>query len=118
MDGLGLGLENFDAIGRWRFEEGGQPIDSSGSLATGETFEGPAELRAILLDHREAFLHTLTEKMLTYALGRGLERYDRPAVDEIVRATEVDGYRFSRLVMGIVESMPFQMRRANDGGDA
>lgn len=118
MDPIGFGLENYDAIGRWRTTEGEVAIDSSGTLPTGEAFSGPKELKALLLAQKDAFTHTLTKKMLTYALGRGLERYDRPAVDSIARAVAEDDYRFSRLVLEIVESMPFQMRRGDDGGKA
>jgi hypothetical protein len=118
MDPLGFGLENFDAIGRWRDVEGSAAIDASGTMPTGERFDGPGELRSILLDHKDAFVHTLAEKLLTYALGRGLERYDRPAIEEIARAVAGDDYRFSRLVLGVVESMPFQMRRGDGKGEA
>ena len=118
MDPLGFAMENYDAIGRWRTMDGETPIDASGTLPTGESFTGPAELKAFLLGRKDDFVGTLTEKMLTYALGRGLERYDRPAVEEIARAVTDDEYRFSRLVLGIVQSMPFQMRRGDDGGKA
>ncbi len=118
MDPLGFGLENFDAIGRWRETEGSAPIDASGTLPTGEQFNGPSELRSILLEHKDAFVHTLAEKLLTYALGRGLERYDRPALEEIARDVAEDDYRFSRIVLGVVESMPFQMRRGDGKGEA
>jgi hypothetical protein len=114
MDGLGFGLENYDAIGRWRDTDGEASVDSSGEMPTGERFDGPAELRSILLDHKDAFVHTLTEKLLTYALGRGLERYDRPVIEEIAASVAADEYRFSSLVLGIVESMPFQMRRGEE----
>jgi hypothetical protein len=118
MDPLGFGLENYDAIGRWRDADGELPVDSGGTLPSGEAFSNPEELKSLLLDHKDEFIHTLTERMLTYALGRGLERYDRPVVEAIAADVEAADYRFSQLVMGIVESLPFQMRRGEDGGEA
>ena len=117
MDPLGLSLENFDAVGQWR-EVGAsnEPIDASGALPDGTRFSGVAELKQALLAHREQFVNTLTEKLLTYALGRGLEHYDAPAVRSITRAAAGRDHRFSALVLGIVESVPFRMRMA--GGDA
>ncbi|HYM10905.1 MAG TPA: DUF1592 domain-containing protein [Bryobacterales bacterium] len=115
MDPLGFGLENYDAIGRWRTMDGKFPIDSSGTLPNGKTFQGPAGLKAILLADKDAFARCLTEKMLTYALGRGLEPYDQPAVRTICRQLAEGDYRFSLLVIGIVKSAPFEMRRG-DGG--
>ena len=111
MDPLGFGLENFDAIGAWRSLDGKFPIDASGSLPDGRTFRGPDELRAILAGEREAFVRGLTSKLLTYALGRGLERYDARTVREIVSRMPAHGYRFSGLVLEIVNSLPFQSRR-------
>jgi mono/diheme cytochrome c family protein len=111
MDPLGFGFENFDAIGGWRDREGKHKIDPSGTLPNGQSFKGPVELRAILKKRQEAFARCLTEKLLTYALGRGVERYDRCAVDEIVKNAGKDKYKFSRLVMDIVKSDPFQKRR-------
>ena len=110
MDPLGFGLENYDAIGGWRTQDGKFPIDSAGTLPGGKSFRTPAELKAILKADRDAFARCLTEKMLTYALGRGLERYDRPAVNLICRRLAASDYRFSRLVLEIVKSMPFEMR--------
>ncbi|HEY8551661.1 MAG TPA: DUF1592 domain-containing protein [Vicinamibacterales bacterium] len=112
MDPLGFGLENFDAIGAWRTHDGTIPIDASGTLPDGRSFKGPAELRAILASEREAFTRAVTSKLMTYALGRGLERYDRRAVREIAAAVAKDDYRFSSLVLHIVSSPAFQMRRA------
>jgi hypothetical protein len=111
MDPLGLALENFDAVGKWRTlgEDGGR-IDASGTMPDGTAFEGPAGLRQALLGSSR-FVPTLAEKMLTYALGRGLEYYDAPAVREIVRSAARDDYRFSTLVLGVVESVPFRMRK-------
>ena len=111
MDPPGFGLENFDAIGAWRTEDGGHPIDASGTLPDGRSFSGPAELKSILMSRRDDFCRCMAEKMLTYALGRGLESYDRPAVEQIVRQTAAADYRFSALVTAIVQSEPFQMRR-------
>ncbi len=114
MDPIGFGLENFDGIGRWRDKESGNPIDSSGELYTGEKFSGPAELRKILADSKsEAFLRCLTEKLMTYALGRGIEYYDKPAMTEIAHTTAEKGYHFHELVKAIVHSTPFQKSRAN-----
>ncbi|MEO7143777.1 MAG: DUF1588 domain-containing protein, partial [Bryobacteraceae bacterium] len=111
MDPLGFGLSNFDAIGRWRTHDGKFPIDASGTLPNGKTFTGPAELKKLLMNDKDAFAHCITEKMLTYALGRGLESYDKPAVNSITEQLAAGNYRFSRLVTGIVTSIPFQMRR-------
>lgn len=110
MDPLGFGLENFDAIGRWRTHDGGAPIDSSGVLPNGSQFSGPGELKQIVLGQRDAFTQGVTEKMLTYALGRGLERYDRPVIRQIASQTAADNYRLSRLITEIVRSLPFQQR--------
>jgi mono/diheme cytochrome c family protein len=114
MDPLGFALENFDAIGRWRATSGAgnTPIDSSGVLPDGTKFEGPAELRKILLDRKDEFASTVTKKLLTYALGRGLEYYDQPTVRAILRQSAPSGYRWSSLILGVVESTPFQRRRA------
>jgi hypothetical protein len=111
MDPLGFGLENYDAIGRWREFDGKFPVDAAGTLPNGKSFNGPVELKQILKGDSAAFAECLTEKLLTYALGRGLERYDKPAVQLISRHTAQADYRFSRLVLEIVDSMPFQMRR-------
>jgi hypothetical protein len=111
LDPLGFGLENFDAIGAWRTRDGKLPVDPSGTLPGGETFQGPAELKKILRDRSEAFGRCLAEKLLTYALGRGLEATDRRAVDEMVQALARDRYRFSTLVLELVKSEPFQLRR-------
>jgi hypothetical protein len=111
MDPLGFALENFDAIGRWRtIDETGKPIDASGVLPDGTKFEGPVEFRAALVARGEEFVTTLTEKLLTYAIGRGLEFYDMPAVREIVRGSTPADYHWSSLILGIVDSVPFRMR--------
>jgi Protein of unknown function (DUF1592)/Protein of unknown function (DUF1588)/Protein of unknown function (DUF1585) len=111
MDPLGFGLESFDAIGAWRTEDGKFPIDSSGQLPDGRTFHGPGELVTILGTEREAFTRALTSKLLTYALGRGLETSDHRTVRMIARRVAADGYRFSSLILEIVKSVPFQMRQ-------
>ena len=111
MDPLGFALENFDAIGKWRVSsEAGTPIDASGALVDGTPVDGPATLRDALLKHREEFVATVTRKLLTYALGRGAEYYDEPAVREIVRDAAGGDYRWSSIVLGIVKSVPFQMK--------
>ncbi|MCY4661928.1 MAG: DUF1592 domain-containing protein [Acidobacteria bacterium] len=111
MDPLGFALENFDAVGRWRARgESNEPIDASGVLPDGTAFEGPTGMRHALLRNRERFVATVAEKLLTYALGRNLESYDMPAVRAIVRGAGADDHRFSSLVLGIVQSTPFQMR--------
>ena len=113
MDPAGLSMENFDAIGRWRDRsESGLPIDAAGDLPNGSSFEGVSGLRDALLRQPDQFVGTMTEKLLTYALGRGVEQYDAPAVREITRKAASNDYRFSSLVMGVVESAPFQMRRS------
>ena len=113
MDPIGLSLENFDAIGRWRTRtEGFSKIDVSGSLPDGTAFEGAAGLKQALLSSPELFVQTLTEKLLTYALGRCVENYDMPAVRRILKDAATDEYRWSSLVTAIVKSVPFQMRRA------
>jgi len=111
MDPLGFGLENFDAVGAWRTMDGNFPIDASGTLPDGERFTGPDELRAILTDQSVGFARGLTAKLLTYALGRGLERYDTKTVRAIAARLPAQKYRFSALVMEIVTSLPFQSRR-------
>jgi hypothetical protein len=111
MDPLGFGLENFDGIGAWRTQDGEFDIDASGELPGGETFRGPAELREILRGRQDDFLRCLTDKMLTYSLGRGLEYYDQCTVRDIAAALAEDDYRFSRLVIAIAASEPFQRRR-------
>lgn len=114
MDPLGFALENFDAIGRWRDRSGANtPIDASGVLPDGRQFDGVVGLRAALMRAPEQFLHTVTEKLLTYALGRSVESFDAPTIRAIVRAAEHDEYRFAAIVLGIVNSTPFKMRIAS-----
>jgi len=111
MDPLGFGLENFNAIGQWRAQDGKFPVDSSGTLPDGRSFNGPQALKVILKGDRDAFTRGLTEKLLTYALGRGTERYDRPVVKKIAERVAANDYRFSGLALEIVNSLPFQYRR-------
>ena len=115
MDPLGFGLENFDAVGSWREKEGKTTIDASGTLPNGRTFKGPVELAAYLRSQSDAFVECLSEKMLTYALGRGLETADRPAVRQVTAGVVAGQDRFSSVVLEIVKSTPFQMRKANKG---
>jgi Protein of unknown function (DUF1588)/Protein of unknown function (DUF1585) len=110
MDPIGLSLERFDAVGRRRTTDGGQPIDASGGFPDGSTFEDVGGLEAALLRRPELFVGALTEKLLTYASGRGVEYYDAPAVRAIVRDARAQRYKISSLVLGIVKSAPFQMR--------
>ena len=113
MDPLGLALENYNAVGQWRTTgEAELPIDSSGNLPDGTVFEGPLGLRTLLLERRDQFVGTFTEKLLAYALGRGPEYYDRPTVRAITRAAASDNYRWSSIIVGIVQSTPFRMRRS------
>lgn len=112
LDPLGFALENYDAIGAWREMDGKLAIDTSAKLPDGRRFNGPEELKGILKADADQFTACVAEKLLTYALGRGLERYDRPAVKQIVDRTRAGGYRFSSLALAIVESLPFRMRRA------
>lgn len=112
MDPLGFGLENFDAIGAWRKRDGKHAIDATGTLPNGQSFDGPVQLRAILKGRHEAFARCFAEKLLTYALGRGVERYDRCTLDDIVKGAGKDHYKFSRLAIDIVKSDPFQKRRS------
>jgi mono/diheme cytochrome c family protein len=112
MDPLGFALENYDAIGQWRVKDGKFPIDATGQLPDGRKFEGATGLADILMSNPDAFAQAVTEKMLTYALGRGLEPFDRIAVKKIVGGMAANQYRFSSLVLGVVNSLPFQERRS------
>jgi mono/diheme cytochrome c family protein len=119
LDPIGFSLENFDAVGRWRNVElfAGTPIDATGTLPDGTKLAGPDDLRAALLRNPEQFVQTLTEKLMTYALGRDLEYYDMPTVRKIVHSSAADNYRFSSLVLGIVESDAFRLKKV-DQNDA
>jgi hypothetical protein len=114
MDPLGLSLEYFDAIGQWRTNDAGHAIDASGVLLDGTKVDGPNQLRQALLAQKTQFVKAVTEKLLTYALGRGLEYYDAPTVRAIDKSAAADDYRWSSLVLAIVKSAPFQMRTAGE----
>jgi hypothetical protein len=109
MDPLGFGFENFDAVGSWRTMDGKFPIDPSGVLPDGKTFRGADELKVILRQQKDIFAEGLAEKLLTYALGRGLDRSDQPAVRQIVARMAANNYKFSSLLLGVIDSAPFQM---------
>ena len=111
MDPLGFALENFDAVGRWRTEDGGGPIDALSTLVDGTPIEGVAGMRALLLSHREDFVRTFTEKLMTYALGRRVEYYDSPAIRTILREARATDDSWSSIIVAVVKSLPFQMRR-------
>ena len=119
---MGIALENFDAVGAWRTHDEGVPIDASGVLADGTKLDGVASLRGAMVRYSDQFVRVVTEKLLTYALGRGVEYQDMPTVRSIVRDVGPTNYRFSSLVLGIVKSDPFQMNMktaelaATDGG--
>jgi hypothetical protein len=110
MDPLGFGLENYDAVGAWRTMDGKFPIEPSGTLPGGQSFDGSKGLKEVLKTKSDAFVNNVTEKLLTYSLGRGLERYDRPTVEAITGKVKASDYRFSALVMEVVKSKPFQMQ--------
>jgi hypothetical protein len=110
MDPIGFALENFDAVGAWRAEDAGAPIDASGELSDGTRVDGVVTLRQALLSRPDLFAGTMTEKLLVYALGRGLDHHDMPVVRGILREAAVNDYRFSSLILGVVRSVPFQMR--------
>ncbi len=114
MDPIGFALESFDGLGRWRDSIGGNPIDMSGVLPDGTRFSGPAGLRDVLLGKKDLFIETFTERLLTYALGRGVEAYDRPVIRKIVRDAALEDHRWSAIVLNIVKSTPFQMRSMSD----
>ena len=113
MDPIGFAFENFDAVGVWRDKDGDAPVDASGVLPDGRTFDGPAGLKKVLREDKDVFVRCVTEQMLTYALGRGLEPYDRRAVNAILEALGKENDRFSTLLTEIVKSDPFQMRTAS-----
>jgi hypothetical protein len=111
MDPLGFALENYDAIGAWRVRDGKFPINAAGVLPGGAFFDGPVDLKKVLIERKHDFVRCLSEKILTYALGRGIEYYDDCALEDVVKAVEADGYRFSRVVIEVVRSVPFRMKR-------
>jgi len=110
MDPIGFAMENFDFIGKWRDADGVLPVDPHGEFIDGSLLDGPVGLRRVLLARSELFVTTVTEKLMTYALGRTVEYYDMPAVRTIVRDSAEDDYKLSALVLGIVQSVPFQMK--------
>jgi hypothetical protein len=113
MDAIGFGLENFDALGRWRDKDDkGVVMDTAGKLPNGTSFRNPVELKKIFMDAKEQFAGNMTEKLLTYALGRGVEHFDEPTVDRIVETLGKNDYRFSVLVAEVATSYPFLNRRA------
>ena len=111
MDPLGFALENYDAVGKWRTEDGKFPVDSSGKFPNGKEFKGPAEMKSLLKDNMPEFTRCVAEKMLTYALGRGVESFDRLTLQDLVRQTAQHDYKMQNLILGIVHSTPFQQRR-------
>jgi hypothetical protein len=111
MDPIGFALEQFDAVGRWRAEEDHRPVDARGELLDGRTLEGVAGLEAAILARPDLFAATLASKLLTFALGRGITETDGPAIRAIVRRAEAEHYKFSAVILGVVESVPFQQRQ-------
>ena len=111
MDPLGFALENFDAVGRWRTEADGIPIDASAVFVDGTAIEGVGGVREFLLDHRQDFIKSLTSRLLTYALGRRVDYTDNPSIRKVLRESADTDYRWSSIILGIVRSTPFQMRR-------
>jgi hypothetical protein len=113
---MGFGLENFNAIGKWRDKDGDFPIDSTGVLTSGQKFHNAPELVSVLLtDRKDAYLRNIVKKMLTYALGRGTEPYDRPAIDIILARMAKENNSFQSMILAIAESVPFQKRRGDAG---
>jgi hypothetical protein len=112
MDAIGFAMENFDAVGAWRTRDAGQPIDATGELADGTKIDGVVSLRNALLSRPDSFAGTMTEKLMIYALGRGLDYRDMPALRALLHDAARDNYRFTTLVLGVVHSTPFQMRTA------
>ncbi len=116
MDPIGFALENFDAVGAWRSHDSGYPVDATGALADGTAIDSPASLRQALLKRSDAFMASFTRKLLTYGLGRGLDATDMPTVRAINREAASASYRFGNVVVAMVKSPPFQMRRAEVEG--
>jgi len=117
LDPLGFALENFDAVGKWRTQEGVTAVNASGAFPTGahEKFDNPSEFRDSLLQHREEFVQTMVVKLMTFAIGRGVEYYDMPTVRRIQADAKAADYRWSAIIAGVVQSPAFQMRRAEAG---
>jgi hypothetical protein len=118
MDPIGFAMENFDAVGRWRDRDGDSPIDASGVFPDGVQFNGMAELKATLLRDPYEFVSTVAEKLLMYATGRNVQYFDQPAVREIMLEAAPGNYKFSSLVLGVVKSVPFQMRETSQAVEA
>ncbi len=116
MDTIGFALEHFDAVGRWRDEDAGEPIEASSEMPDGTVLDGLGGLEALLLERPELFASAVTEKLLMYALGRNVQYYDRPAIRAIVRTAAARNYEFSAIVEGIANSVPFQMRTSREDG--
>lgn len=116
MDAIGLALENYDLVGRWRLNDGGKPIDTAGVLPDGSKFSGPGELKKILLKKKTQFTRTLTDRLLTYALGRGIERSDKCNLDSMTKSVENSSYKFSAIVEAVITSSPFRERRGDESG--
>jgi len=114
MDPLGFSLENFDAVGKWRYQADGVPVDAMASLPDGTRFNGLKGLRDLLTSHKEDFVRTFAGKLLAYGIGRGIEFYDLPAIRKIARDAAHDGDRWSSIILGIVESTPFRFGIAAD----
>jgi hypothetical protein len=114
MDPMGFALENFSAIGKWRATEVGAPVDATGTFPDGAKFSSPSEFRTLLLTHRDEFVKTMMTKLMTYALGRGVEPYDMPTIRAIIRDAAATDYRWTSLIRGIVRSAPFQMNRVGE----
>jgi hypothetical protein len=114
MDPLGFALENFDVIGRWRTSDEGGPIDASSTLPNGDSLDGPAGLRAAILSRAEDFAGGTVERLMTFALGRQIDGRDQPAIRRILRETAPGRYRFSDLILGVVNSVPFRMRQEQE----
>jgi hypothetical protein len=112
MDPLGFALENFDAIGKWRTVDAETPVDASGTLPDGTKFEGLDGLRGLLLRDREQFVSNVIGKLLGYGLGRGVKHYDLPAIRSVLRSSAANDYRWSSIILGVVQSIPFQMRQS------
>jgi hypothetical protein len=117
MDPIGFAFENYNAIGKFRTKDGDFPIDPAGVLPGGQSFKGPNELKQILMSKKDLFARSLSEKMLTYGIGRGTEYYDKPAIDQIVTALAKNDFRFSALMVEITKSDPFRMRRGKGQGE-
>jgi hypothetical protein len=113
MDALGFGFENYDPIGRWRTKDGNTVIDTSAVLPDGSKFTGPAQLKAVLMNTKKDFVHSFVEKLMTFALGRGVDMADKCFVDEVVKKAEPSGYKFSAIVQGIANSDPFKKRKGD-----